>query len=153
VLPPVAGPAGALLAGALQPAGRAAATALCSVVAAWGAACASGQGFGAAQWVEGAGWVAAAAVMGALGSNGSKGRCYGACALACAVLCGFQLVAGRMENGGSWSGLEAGVLLSALGSSILVALCVFAFGSPRSLTVDGGAEHGPAGFDEGGCQE
>jgi serine/threonine-protein kinase len=152
VIPQAASPLGSLLAGLFLPAGPAAASALVAAVAAWGASCAAGVGFSAANWVEAAGWVAAAAVMGALCHRGSKLRCYGACSLACIVLCLFQLAAVRMENGGSWTVPGAEVLLAAVGSSILVGICIFAFGTPRSLAVDGEDASEQAEPNEGGAR-
>ena len=88
-------------------------------------------------WVAGLGWIAAAATTGALCHNGSKVRCYLGILCGGALILGFELVAQRMENGGSWGALSSEALVLVVGSTILAVLCVFLFGTPRSLDVDG----------------
>lgn len=88
-------------------------------------------------WLAGASWVAAAATMGALCNGRSKTSCYLGCLLSGVVLALFGLVVSRMENGGSWSGLTPEVAACAVGSTILMAICVFMLGTPRALDVDG----------------
>ena len=81
--------------------------------------------------------VAAAATMGALCNGRSKTSCYLGCLLSGVVLALFGLVVSRVENGGSWSGLAPEVAACAVGSTILMSLCVFMLGTPRALDVDG----------------
>lgn len=88
-------------------------------------------------WLAGASWVAAAATMGALCNGRSKTSCYLGCLLSGVVLALFGLVVSRVENGGSWSGLAPEVAACAVGSTILMSLCVFMLGTPRALDVDG----------------
>ena len=88
-------------------------------------------------WLTGASWVAAAAALGGICNGGSKSRCYVGCLVAGAILVAFELVICRMENGGSWTALSPEALAAALGSTILLGMCVCMFGSPRALDVDG----------------
>ena len=170
IAPQTALPLAALAAGWLQGAGQAALGAACGFVAAATLAALSGApalgdftvaGLGAATpvqvglataalagswgfWLTGAGWVGAAAAMGALCRGGSKARCYLGCLCAACVLLCFQLVGARMENDGSWAGLSTEALVATVGSSILMGMFVFLLGAPRALDVDGDA----AGFDD-----
>lgn len=153
-------PLTALLGGYLLPPGAAALSALASFAAFAGIAClvaatplgnhavgglvARFAGAGAPAvasspefWLAGASWVAAAATMGALCNGRSKTSCYLGCLLSGVVLALFGLVVSRMENGGSWSGLTPEVAACAVGSTILMAICVFMLGTPRALDVDG----------------
>ncbi len=156
-------PAAPQLAGWLLPAGPAALSALTGFLATGTLACLAGAasldaytlaGFAAPSagravrcfaqlvssapfWICGAGWVAAAAVMGGLCHGGSKARCYLGCLLSGVTLLAFGLVASRMENGGSWQPASPGMLATAACSTILVALCVFLLGTPSGLGADG----------------
>ena len=152
-------PLAALLGGYLLPPGSAALSALASFAAFAAAACLAGSMPGAAEprgllalfagagaplsasspvfWLTGASWVAAAATMGALCNGRSKTSCYLGCLLSGVVLALFGLVVSRVENGGSWSGLAPEVAACAVGSTILMSLCVFMLGTPRALDVDG----------------
>lgn len=88
-------------------------------------------------WLTGASWAAVSATMAALCRGGSKTRCYLGCLLSGIVLTAFELVVARMENGGSWSALTPEVAAYAAGSTILMSMCIFLFGSSRALDVDG----------------
>ena len=80
-----------------------------------------------------AGWSGAAAAQAALGHTGSKTRCYLASLLALVIILAVQLGCNRMENEGVWTSMPQGELACALGSTILVALLIFAFGSSARL--------------------
>ena len=155
----VSQPVSALVGGYLLPPGAAAVNALASFAAFAASAClvsgtpfaghvpgllaefsangAAGVASSPALWLTGASWVAAAATMGALCNGRSKASCYLGCLLSGVVLALFGLVIVRMENGGSWSGLTPEVAACAAGSTILISICVFMFGTPRALDVDG----------------
>lgn len=129
---------GPLFSGWLLPAGPAALSAtLALLVHAVSAQATQGVSLTWPHWVAGAGWIAAAAATGALCHNGSKTRCYLGVFCGGALLLLFELASQRMENGGSWSTLPPEALAVVVGSTILAVLCVFLFGTPRSLNVDG----------------
>lgn len=132
-----ASPIGAMLCGYLLPPGCAALSALVGAVASAAWTQLHATPVSAAAVMGWAGCVAAAAATGALCHNGGKARCYLGCVTGGIVLGAFLLVAGRMENGGSWTGLSPEVLAAVVGSTILAAIVVFLFGTPSALDVDG----------------
>lgn len=89
-------------------------------------------------------WALAAAAQAALGRTGSKTRCYLADLMSCCIIVAVQLGCTRMENEGVWTALPTEVLAGALGSTILVALLIFAFGSSERLREALGDTDGPA---------
>lgn len=141
-------PLSALLCGWLLPPGKAALGALtgfagCAAVAVVSSGASAAPALSVqmaaspAFWLSAAAWAGAAATMGACCHNASKTRCYLGCLLAGLVLVALKLVTGRMENGGSWPALSDEVAVYAIGSTILIGLCVFMFGSPYALAQNG----------------
>ena len=72
----------------------------------------------------------------AIGHDGTKVRCYLSTLLATFIILAVQLGCARMENEGVWTSLPQGELACVLGSTILVALLILAFGSSAHLESD-----------------
>ena len=78
-------------------------------------------------------WTLACAAQSAIGHDGTKVRCYLSTLLATFIILAVQLGCARMENEGVWTSLPQGELACVLGSTILVALLILAFGSSAHL--------------------
>ena len=81
-------------------------------------------------------WTLACAAQSAIGHEGTKVRCYLSTLLATFIILAVQLGCARMENEGVWTSLPQGELACVLGSTILVALLILAFGSSAHLESD-----------------
>ena len=81
-------------------------------------------------------WTLACAAQSAIGHDGTKVRCYLSTLLATFIILAVQLGCARMENEGVWTSLPQGELACVLGSTILVALLILAFGSSAHLESD-----------------
>ncbi len=83
--------------------------------------------------LTGAFWVASGAAQAAVSHTGGKGRCYLGAMLGALIIVAVQLGCARMENEGVWTGVSPEALAASLGSTILVALLIFAFGASAQL--------------------
>ncbi len=122
-----------LVCGYLLPAGAAASSTALGCFTQAGLALLGGSTPGIAFAIMSAAWSGAAAAQAKLGRTGSKARCYLASLLGLIIILAVQLGCNRMENEGVWAGMPQGELACALGSTILVALLIFAFGSSTRL--------------------
>ena len=130
-----------LVCGYLLPAGQAAATTAQSCLTLAGMAALQGQAASTAFVFTALFWVGASAAQAAVSHAGGKGRCYLGALLGLLIIMAVQLGCARMENEGAWTALSPEALAACLGSTILVALLIFAFGASAQLL---GAHDDPA---------
>lgn len=141
-LAPAAGiPLTPLVCGYLLPAGQAGATTALSYLVMAGMCALQGHAATTPFILAGAFWVAASAAQAAVSHAGGKGRCYLGAVLGVFIIMAVQLGCARMENEGVWTGVSPEALAASLGSTILAALLIFAFGASAQLL---GAHDDPA---------
>ena len=83
--------------------------------------------------LSGCAWAAASAALAGIAHRGGRMRCYLGCFCALAIMLALRLVVARVENAGVWTPLSADDLAGSVSSFILVCGIVFLFGTPRSL--------------------
>ncbi len=130
-----------LVCGYLLPAGQAAATTAQSFLTLAGMLALQGHAPTTALVLTGVFWVGASAAQAAVSHAAGKGRCYLGALLGVFIIVAVQLGCARMENEGVWTALSPEALAVSLGSTILVALLIFAFGASAQLL---GAHDDPA---------